>query len=292
MSTIEKSTSTTAVPESGAPSHLAVPGLNFARVVRSEWIKFTTLRSTLWIVALTIVSMVGLSALMAWGFTFGLDEANNGGAAAADQPEFPTAGGLALVAVTFSYSMGQIVVAVLGVLIATSEYATGQIRSTLAAVPTRLPVLLAKALVGAVAAFVIGALAIVGCVLVTNAFLSGYGMELDLSAEGAWRSVVGVPLYLTGIALFGMALGFLLRHTAGAISLVLGVLMVLPIVGMIPVDWLQDLADYLPAAAGERLIMGDIPGAALTPWQGFAVLGGYVVVLFGLAGVLLRRRDA
>lgn len=295
--TTEKPTTAVQVPESKAPGRLAVPGVNFARVVRSEWIKFTTLRSTVWIVALTIVMMVGISALMAYGSTFaleggGVDDPAQGGAPGGPDAEAPAVGGLALFSTIFSYSIGQIVVVVLGVLIASSEYATGQIRSTLAAVPTRLPVLLGKALVVAVASFILGVIAVAGCAAVVHAILSGHGVELDLAADGVWRSLLGVPLYLMAIALFGMAIGFLLRHTAGAISLVLGVLLVLPIIGMIQIDWLQDLAPYLPADAGERLIMGDDPDAALTPWQGFAVLGGYVVALLTLAGVLLRRRDA
>ncbi|HLS14965.1 MAG TPA: ABC transporter permease subunit [Beutenbergiaceae bacterium] len=287
-------TSPTQVHRSPAPAHQAVRNVNFARVVRSEWIKFTTLRSTLWIIALTIVVMVGLSAMMAWGMTFEAQDPAMAGGGQGDPQPAPAdpPGGLGLIAVTFSYSVGQIVVVVLGVLIATSEYATGQIRSTLSAVPSRLPVLVAKVLVTAVSAFILGAVAVALCYLATQAIISGHDLDIDLSAEGAMQSVLGVPLYLLAIALFGLAIGFLLRHTAGAISLVLGVLLVLPMISMIGLDWVQELSHYLPAAAGERLIMGEMPGAVLSPWEGYAVLGGYVVVLLTAAGVLLRRRDA
>ncbi|MGC0273641.1 ABC transporter permease [Pseudactinotalea sp. Z1739] len=276
--------------------HLAVRPTSMWRTIRSEWLKFWTLPSSIWTIAVTIVVMLGLSALMAWGFTF--DPTSPGGPADGGGADVTMEGGedfsltsLGLVAISFSYSVGQIVLAVLGVMVATSEYATGQIRSTLTAVPTRLPVLVAKVVIVILVGLTLGALAVALSWLATTPILEPHGMQLDVSEEGAWRTLFGVPLYLSAIALFSLGIGFLLRHTAGAIAAVLGILLVLPIVGMIQIDWLQDLALYLPASAGERLVMG-APDDVLTEWQGFAVLCGYVVVALVLAGVLLRRRDA
>lgn len=277
--------------------HLAVRPTSMWRTIRSEWLKFWTLPSSIWIIAVTIVVMVGLSALMAWGFTFdpasagGPADGGDGAAASVEGGEDFSLSSLGLVAISFSYSVGQIVLAVLGVMVATSEYATGQIRSTLTAVPTRLPVLVAKVVIVTLVGLSLGALAVALSWLATTPILEPHGMQLDVSEEGAWRTLFGVPLYLSAIALFSLGIGFLLRHTAGAIAAVLGILLVLPIVGMIQIDWLQDLALYLPASAGERLVMG-APDDVLTEWQGFAVLCGYVVVALLLAGVLLRRRDA
>lgn len=279
-------------------AHLAVRPTSMWRTIRSEWLKFWTLPSSIWIIAVTIVVMVGLSALMAWGFTFdpsaaagGPPDDGNGVGVATEGGEDFALSSLGLVAISFSYSVGQIVLAVLGVMVATSEYATGQIRSTLTAVPTRLPVLVAKVVIVIVVGFTLGALAVALSWLATTPILEPHGMQLDVSEDGAWRTLFGVPLYLSAIALFSLGIGFLLRHTAGAIAAVLGILLVLPIVGMIQIDWLQDLALYLPASAGERLVLG-ASDDVLTEWQGFAVLGGYVVVALVLAGVLLRRRDA
>lgn len=277
--------------------HLALQSPGLGRTVGSEWLKFWTLPSSFWIIAVTLVVMVGMSALMAWGMSIS-PEAAGGPPDGAGAPD-PTIDGsqdvalssLGLVSITFSYSVGQIVLAVLGVMVATSEYATGQIRATLTAVPTRTPVLIAKIVIVTVVAFLLGALAVALSWLATTPILEPHGMQLDLSDEGAWRTLVGVPLYLCAIALFGLGIGFLLRHTAGGIAAVLGILLVLPILGAVPIDWIQDLVPYLPASAGERLVLG-APDDVLTEWQGFAVLCGYVVVALAAAGVLLRRRDA
>ncbi len=268
---------------------------NLGRTLRSEWVKFWTLPSSIWIIAVTIVVMVGLSALMAWGMSFTESPPQDPGAGGADVTVQPTEDGglstLGLMSVTFSYSVGQIVLAVLGVMVATSEYATGQIRSTLAAVPARTPVLVAKVILVALVALGLGAIAVGLSWLATYPILQPEGMQLDTGVEGTWRALAGVPLYLAAIALFGLGVGFLLRHTAGAIAAVLGVLLVLPIIAMIPIDWVQDLALYLPASAGERLVLG-APDDTLTEWQGFGVLGAYVVAALAGAGLLLHRRDA
>ena len=277
------------------PEHLSVRPVTLARTFRSEWLKVWTLRSTIWIIVVTLAAMVGLSVMMAWGMT--LDPGAAGDPQGGDPQGVTVEAGepmalssMGTMAVTFGYFVGQIVVVVLGVMVATGEYATGQIRSTLTAVPTRTPVLLAKIATVTVVAFGLGVLAVGLAWLATYPILEPEGMLLDLGADGTWRSLLGVPLYLSAIALFSLGIGFLLRHTAGGISAVLGILLVLPMLAAIPLEWLQDALVYLPGAAGERLIMN--VDDVLTEWQGFAVLGGYVVVVLVLAGIALRRRDA
>lgn len=279
--------------------HLHLRPVSLGRSIRSEWIKLWTLPSTIWIIALTLVVMVGLAALMAWGMSLTADTGPGDPGAAPQEGVGPGTEGEAgstlssagLMVVTFPYSVGQIVVAVLGVMVATSEYATGQIRATLAAVPTRTPVLVSKVTIVTVVSFLLGAIAVALSWAASTPILASDEMQLNVGDDGAWRTLIGVPLYLSAIALFSLGIGFLLRHTAGAISAVLGILLVLPIVAAIPIDWLQDLAHFLPGSAGERLVMG-APDDVLTEWQGFAVLCGYVVVVLLAAGVLLRRRDA
>src|SRR5690625_2218098 len=111
-------TSPTQVHRSPAPAHQAVRNVNFARVVRSEWIKFTTLRSTLWIIALTIVVMVGLSAMMAWGMTFEAQDPAMAGGGQGDPQPAPAdpPGALGLVTVAFGYSVVRCGWVVLGVM--------------------------------------------------------------------------------------------------------------------------------------------------------------------------------
>lgn len=263
-------------------------GVTLGRVLRSEWLKLWTLPSTYWVIAITLVVMIGVSALMALAMTF--DPAAAGGDPNQGPPPQDDAG-VAVVAITFGYYFGQIVVAVLGVLIASSEYATGQIRSTLSAVPTRLPVLVAKIILTTVVSFTLGAVALGLSWLVTYPILNSEGITLDLGADGVWEALLGVPLYLTAIALFGLALGFLLRHTAGGISTILGILLVLPFAGMVQLDVVQTIVEFFPGNAG-ALLIGGFESEHLTGWQGMAVLWAYPVISLIAAGILLRNRDA
>lgn len=266
--------------------------LNFLRILRSEWIKFVTVRSTVWVVLATLVVMVGFSTLMAVGM---VSMAEAGAEAGGPPPEAGMAtegSAVGVMVATFGYGLGQIVVAVLGVLVITGEYSTGQIKSSLAAVPTRLPVLWAKGIIVGATAFVVGGLAVFVSALLTTPILKPHDMAVDFGAEGTLESLLSVPLYLTAVTLFAYGLGALLRHSAAGIATAIGVLLVLPILGQIGLDWIQNIATYLPSTAGERLIQGDFPEADLTPWQGFGVLGIWVAVVLAAAAILLRRRDA
>lgn len=261
---------------------------SFVGQVRAEWIKLTSLRSTPWIIGTTIVVMVGLAALAAWSFTLPPFDPETGqqlDAVAID----PSAG---VVSATAGNVMGQIVIAVLGVMIISGEYTTGQIRSTIAASPKRLPVLAAKAVVTAVVAALTGVAGVALSVLVTTPILGSDG-AIDLAADGTLRSLLGVPLYLVTVALTALGVGAILRHTAGGIAVAVVLYFVLPIVGvMISAEIVQDIANFLPSNAGQRLIDGDIDGAALTPWAGFGVAAAWSAAALVAAAVLLRRRDA
>ncbi|SEE96308.1 ABC transporter permease subunit [Ruania alba] len=271
---------------------LAGAHVNFARVLRSEWIKLTTLRSTPWTVAVTIVLMVLISLGMAWGMSQSAALVESGELppeAAADMAD-PTAGAFAA---SFGYSFGQIVVIVLGVLIISGEYATGQIKSSIAAVPHRWPLLAAKGVIVALVALVTGAVGVALAYLVTTPMLEPHGMAADLGDPDHLRILLGAPLYLAVIALLALGVGALLRHAAAAISAVLGLILVLPILPQfITLDWLQDIAPYFPSTAGERIMGADTGQEVLTPWEGLGVLGLFVAAVWIVAIVLLRRRDA
>lgn len=260
--------------------------VSFLHTLRSEWIKFLSVRSTAWILGVTVLVMVGFSLMMAAGMSFAADPELNQG-----QP-MPADAAVGTMVATFGYSIGQIVLVVLGVMRISGEYSTGQIRSSLSAVPTRLPVLAAKAVVVAAASFVVGLVAVALATLATTPILEPLDMAVELGNGDVQRSLLGVPLYLTAIALFSLGVGAMLRHTAGGIAAVLGVLLVLPIIGQVPLEWVQDIAPYLPSAAGERLITGDLVETVLSPWQGYLVLLGWVAAALIGAAVLLRRRDA
>lgn len=277
-------TTTAPLTRAQVPDTVPRGGLTFGGILRSEWLKLFSLRSTWWSLGITVVFMVGLSALVA---------------VSAGSVEDGLAGITGVQVATSGYLFAQLVVAVLGTLAISGEYATGQIRSTLAAVPTRLPVLAAKAIVLAATTLAVGVLAALAAAVVTAPLLPDTA-AIDFADGETWRILLGSGLYLAAIALLGFGLGALIRHSAGAITAILGVVLLLPLVVTILGNWLSwvaDLAPYLPAAAGERIMATEsveaIPGLTLLePWTGYAILLAYVAVALTAAAVLLRRRDA
>jgi ABC-2 type transport system permease protein len=174
------------------------------------------------------------------------------------------------------------------------------IRSTLAAVPTRLPMLAAKAVLVAVVGFLLGVVGVALAYVASYPLLGADGVA-DLADPEVQRIFWGTGLYLAAVGLLGLGVGALLRHTAGAITFVLGVLLLLSTIWqllMMTSDWFTKSYPYLPSAAGERIAAPEVADAvaeapqALAPWTGYGVFMVYVVVVLGLAAVLLRRRDA
>ena len=261
--------------------------LTFPRIVRSEWIKFRTLRSTVWTLAITLLLMVGIVTLFSAIF--------------ASQEGAGNDGTDSTVVFTIAANLAQLAVVVLGVLVITGEYSTGMIRSTLAAVPRRLPALWAKGVVLAVSIFLVSTVAVGISLGVMQLFLGAKGLAPDLGDAETVRILVGVPLYLTAIALLAFAIGALMRHSAGALAAVLGLLLVVENLFLIPWKPLQHISPFLPGTAGSKILMPKAEidamsqgavGTVLGPWQGYAVLLAWVVVLLTAAAVLLRRRNA
>jgi len=182
---------------------------------------------------------------------------------------------------------------VLGVLVITSEYSTGAIRASLLAVPRRIPMLAAKAVTFAILVFVLGEIVSFAAFFLGATILHSHA-PVSLSDAGVTRAVVGSGLYLTVLGLFAMAVGGLVRHTAGAITGVIAFVIVLePLSTLIPGTWGNHIHDYLPTSAG-RLIISTVrvSGQVLSPWQGFGVFCLWTAVLLAAAGILLRLRDA
>lgn len=264
--------------------------LTFARVVRSEWIKLRTLRSTIWTLAITLVLMVGIVTL------FSAILASQAGAS-----ESTTGDGGSITVFMIAASMAQLAVTVLGVLVITGEYTTGMIRSTLAAVPQRLPALWAKGVVLAASIFVVSAVAVAISLGVMQIFLGADGFAPDLGSSESVRILLGTALYLSAIALFAFAIGAILRHSAAALAAVLGLLLVVENLFLIPWKPLQLLSPFLPGTAGMKIMTPQVQidamsqgavGVVLGPWQGLAVLLAWVAVLLTAAAILMRRRNA
>ncbi|GAA0586178.1 ABC transporter permease [Paractinoplanes ferrugineus] len=242
-------------------------------VVAAEWTKFSSLRST-WITT-------GVSAFLLIAFGMIASASFSGpGMSAVD---------LALSGST----LAALAVGVLGVLLAAGEYTTGMIRATFAAVPRRLPVLWSKSLVAGAAAVVVmtaGAFAaFAGGAAVLNDGVSGVG----LGDGGVLRALLGAGLYLGLVAVLGVALGMLVRSSAGAIAILAGGLLIVPgLAGLLPRSIADAITPYLPSNAGSA-VMTLTPGEhMLAPWTGLAVFAGYVAITLAAAAYRLKRSDA
>jgi ABC-type transport system involved in multi-copper enzyme maturation permease subunit len=188
----------------------------------------------------------------------------------------------------------QLAIGVLGVLVMSAEYGTGTIRATFSAAPKRPLVLLAKVAVFGVVALVVAEIVAFLSFLVGQALLSAPATHASLSTPGALRAVVGTGLYLAVIGLFALGLATIIRHTAGAISAFVGLLLVLPIiVQALPNSIQEDIRRFLPLRIG-TVMMSVNSGDAHTfaPWTGFLVLCVYAVVVLVIGGFILVRRDA
>jgi hypothetical protein len=188
--------------------------------------------------------------------------------------------------------LAQVAVGALGVLVMSSEYGTGMIRATMAAVPQRRLVLAAKGVVFLACALIGGELLSLAGFGVGQALLSGADAGASLSDPTALRAVLGGGLYLAAIGLLGFGLGALVRHTAGALSALFGVLFAsTALVDLLPTSWRNDVINYMPLNAGSQ-IMTTVPAhGALAPWAGFGVLSLYGAVAVTAAAVLITRRD-
>jgi ABC-2 type transport system permease protein len=248
------------------------------RVIKSEWLKFHSLRSSWYTLAAAVVSMILLDTVL--GLTLGERWATL-------QPDDHVAS-----ATMRGFQLSQLLIGVLGALYITGEYGTGMIRSTFAAVPKRLPVLGAKTAVFGAVALVAMIVASFAGFFGAQAFLSGYHHSFSLSQSGVLRVVAGTGVYLALIGLLGLALGWILRSTAGAISTLVGILLVVPVLLSAIGKSADGIAQYLPSKAGGSFISSIHEAGTLSPWAGLIVLCAWVLAAFGLAAYLVRRRDA
>lgn len=254
-----------------------------ARVIVSEWTKLRSLRSTIFSLLAAVVFIIGLAILVP-SVTVAHWPPHDAREAAGFDPTSRSLAGIFL---------AQLAVGVLGVLLITGEYATGMIRATLAAVPARLPVLWAKAVVFAAVTLAVTVPSVVVAFLIGQSILKGKDLQTALGDPGVLRAVIGSALYLAVVGLLGLGLGALLRNTAGAISALFGVLFVLPIiVRFLPSSWSDPIDKYLPGTVGEAVTHVHPDPTALAPWTGFALFCGYAAIVLLAAAVRLRRRDA
>jgi ABC-type transport system involved in multi-copper enzyme maturation permease subunit len=256
----------------------------FRAALRSEWTKLSTVRSTVWSLLVTVAIIVGLGALFCAARVSRWDRINNGPRSGFDPAGFSMNG----------IFLAQLAIGVLGVLIMSSEYATGQIRATLGAIPQRRLVLVAKSLVFGVVVLVVGFVACVTAFAIGQSILAAKNAGVSLGDPGVTRAVVGGALYLAAVGLLGLGLAAIVRRTAAAIATLVGLLLILPILAsFLPDPWNTDVAKYLPGEAGGAIFhVVQRDTTFLAPWPGFAVLAAWTAAALILGAVLLDRRDA
>jgi ABC-2 type transport system permease protein len=253
----------------------------FVGALAAEAVKLWTLRSHRVLAAVALLMIIGTGALLSVSMQSRLADPRFAGRTITAEP----------MQFVDSVLWAQIIIAVLAVLATTGEYTSGQARLSLLALPTRSPWLAAKALVLAALGFLIGVIGAACSLGLSMLILSGsdvvYTPDLGEAVVLALRS----GAYLAAIAVLATGLAAALRHVAGALTAVLGLLVVAPpLLSSIP--GIREAADYTPTYAGRGLI-SDLPSAAhLDPWVGFGVLALWAVGVLLTAGVLLHARDA
>jgi ABC-type transport system involved in multi-copper enzyme maturation permease subunit len=282
---------TTTSPAAPSAAPIAAPPathhVGFGHLMLAEWTKIRSVRSTVWTLLLFVVITIGFTGLFTW-----LTESNWTGPHAADRDATIVANPVGFI-LGAGIGLGQLTICVLGVLVITSEYSTGVIRSSLLAVPKRLPMLAAKAAVFALLIAVLAEIVSFACFFLGSSILHSK-VPVTISDQNVLRAVLGAGLYLAVLGLFALAVGLLLRHTAAGITTVIGIVLVLPILsGLLPGSWGAHINAYLPEQAGSLIYSAhQTSDQLLSAWQGFGVFCLWTAVLLAASAYLLQRRDA
>lgn len=275
-------TTTTATPQPRTSS-LPAGGATLPRVIRSEWTKFWSLRSTWWTLLIAFIVTIGFATLIAWGASSNVDKMNPQDRATLDVTSIAMAG----------IAFGQLAMAVLGALIVAGEYSTGGVKATFVAVPNRLRVLLAKVLVFGAVSWVVGTVAAFISFFVAMSFWSSHDLSASLSDPGVLRAVFGAGLIALAAALLGLALGALIRHTAGSITAAVGLLFVLPpLSNLLPGDWGRSISSRFTTNAGQHITDVVHQPGQMHPWPGYLWMLVECLIPLLVGAWLMRRRDA
>jgi ABC-2 type transport system permease protein len=252
-------------------------------VLLSEWTKLRSVRSTGWSL------VVGLLLTIAFPVIFAFVTSSHWGTMSPQE----RAGRHPLDIALAGVNVAQLAIAVLGVLVITAEYSTGSIRSTFTAVPKRLPVLWAKLADYGVLSFVLMVPAVLVSFFASQAILARHDiLQISFSAPGVARSLIGGALYVMLVGIFALAIGAIVRNTAGGIATFAGLFFVLPpLMNILPLSWNNAISQYLPSDAGRQIFALDHAAHTLTPLAGGLLFAGYCAAAVLIAAALLVRRD-
>ncbi|MFJ6392900.1 ABC transporter permease [Streptomyces sp. NPDC091972] len=253
-------------------------------VLRSEWAKLWSLRSTWITLGLGFVFLVAFGVIASLHYH---SQYTSGSQMDADE-----AHATVLSFSLFGTKFAQLALGVLGVLVTAGEYSTGMIRSTIAAVPRRLPVLWSKAATFGVVALIVATVGAIITFPIASSLLSDTPAALSLSDAGVVRSLLGAGLYLGVVGVIGVALGSLLRSVAGGIAVLVATLMLVPgLVSLLPTSWQENFQKYLPSSAGESMFALTHDATHLSPSGGLLVLLAWTALALAGAAYRLVRTD-
>jgi ABC-2 type transport system permease protein len=254
----------------------------FRSAAQMEWLKLRSVRSTAWVMLVFAAGLIGLAILV-------LAHQHWATMSAADRASFdPVNQGFT------GLTIGQLAFGVLGVLMITSEFSSGLIRATLAAVPSRPLLLAAKAAVLGAVVLAVGEIMAFAAFAVGEAVLRSPAPHATLGQPGVLRAILMAGAYPGLIALIGLGLGAVIRHTAGAICAVVGILFVLPLI-LLPLGYSiqNSVGQFMPMLIAENSITAVKPQShTLSPGLGFGMLCLYAVAALVMGGWALARRDA
>jgi ABC-2 type transport system permease protein len=283
-----------------------------AGTLRSEFTKLRSVRSTYWTIAALVIVSVGFAAIA------GLAIANN----IHNNPVNKAGMDATQASLGAFFELGQLIIALLGVLTITSEYSTGMIRTSLTAMPRRGTVYAAKLIVFTTVALVVSLITSFISFFVGQAAMSGSGVTASLfhsvtiPANGVQNgppnnvtfngiivispgtvltAILGTAVFVTVVGLIAFGLGSIIRHTAGAITSAIGLMFVIPIIlQLLPNTWRWDVVRFFPDAAGRVLsvTVGQHNPHLWSAWPQFGVTLIYAAVLVGIGAYLFRKRDA
>ena len=277
--------SVTHIPTISGAARLKPAGRIGPDVLASEWTKIRSVRSTYWTLLAAAATTIGLSAIVCAVFVAQYAHLTPQDKADFDPASFSLIGGI----------LAQLAIAVLGVLVITGEYGSGMIRTTFAAVPQRLAVLAAKATVFTAVILTVTTSACFAAFFIGQGILSTKGIGIGIGDPGALRTVVGTGLYLAVLGLLALGLGTLIRKTAGAITAMVGMIFVLPVLSQLLPSSMDGVQRYLPTNAGQAIINGGAGNhgtTSLSPWVGLGVFCLYAIAALAVAAVTVVRRDA
>lgn len=272
-----------AAPGSAHPTYtspIPVVRTHLGHAVASEWTKIRSVRSTMWTLGVFVVLVIGIGLAA-------------GALVASSSTDFQGENPLSLG--FFGLLLGSMCIITLGVLTTASEYGTGMIRTTMTACPSRVRVLAAKAIVFFLVAFVVTLVAASLVAFVDVALLEGHGAK-DPSGTDWLKGTVGVSLYIALLGLLSLVIGSIIRHSAGAITIMIGALLAPLVIALFMfsqslADLRQALFEYSIPNQLSVFYANSLSRSGPSGWEPLWIALGVTAVAFGGACLLLEKRD-